>query len=142
MIKKAIFVFLVFLFGASCSSFVKETEQPGLRELENAVYILHEDVEMGGISLKKNQEIRLVVNGGDDWIKVYGYPANEDKLRAPRVLIVYLFPEDFKDELFDMDVFREKLAAVVSLKTEEAAGKKSDSTAKTKKAQTPRKKTK
>ncbi|PKL37648.1 MAG: hypothetical protein CVV44_14995 [Spirochaetae bacterium HGW-Spirochaetae-1] len=142
MIKKATFIFLVFLFGASCSSFVKETEQPLLRELESGIYILHEDVEMSGVLLKKNQEIRLVVNGGDDWIKVYGYPANEDKLRAPRVLIIYLFPEDFKDELFDMDVFREKLAAMASLKTEEVPGKKADNTAKTKKTQTLRKKTK
>ena len=95
-----------------CSSFVKKDMKPLLKELQKEEYVLQQDVSIGGLTLAKNQRIKIVIASGKEWVKVYGFPVGEDELKSRRVLILYLFENDFPAKVFDLSVFKNKLKEV------------------------------
>ena len=107
-------VLVVFL--ASCATFIEEGEINQLRDYERERYILKEDVKVGALSLKKGQDIRLYIKVEEESIKVYGYSSEKSFLKAERVLLLYLFNDDFKDSRFDKGMFEKKLYAIVEQK--------------------------
>lgn len=115
MRKLPLLVFLC-LFAASCSSFMTSEQEDSLRELESYEYIMRKAVAVEKRSLAKNQAVKLNIAHGDDYIKVYAYPASIDVLKADSVLIVYLFEEDFPGVKFDLDFVLQSLDEFVARK--------------------------
>ena len=112
--RKQLYCFFVIpVFILSCSKLVKDEHLPALSDLEKPVYIMKTDVKLDERILTKGQHVRIIIVPGDEWIKVYAYPAESDPLKAERVNVLYLFEDDFKDEKFDMAVFRQKLGEIV-----------------------------
>jgi len=104
------------VFTIACSSFVKDETLPELNKYENNIYVTGENIEIGDLSLKKNTPVRIIIVPGDEWIKVYAYPAKKDVLKAKRTLVLYLFQDQFPDELFDVAWFEKKLYSRLKLK--------------------------
>ena len=77
---------------------------------------MNKDVEIGGKSLKKDQEVKIIVSYTDDWIKIEAYNSGEDKLTAERVRLIYLFEDDFKDDTFDFKVYQKKIMEIIRKK--------------------------
>ncbi|MFC1668807.1 hypothetical protein ACFL20_00320 [Spirochaetota bacterium] len=124
--KRVYVVFCIAVFFLSyCSTFVDKEFKPEIKKLENDSYIVKKHVSIGGLRLSKNQKIKIIVVGGDEWVKVYGYGYDENVLKAKRVLILYLFESDFKDDIFNLVTFKEKLFQIISKEDEiKKSGKK------------------
>ena len=106
----------LFSIMTACSSFVKDESMPELKKYEKATYILQKTVRDNGPVLTKNQKVKIVVMTGDSWVKVYGYPAGDDKLKTGRSLLLYLFDDDFVNDEFNIKVFEQELFKVVKIK--------------------------
>ena len=104
------------LLAAACDVFIDKGHVGPLKEREQGVYIMKQDVEVDGRLLKKGEEVRLLLSTSKDWIKVYAYPAKTDSLKAERLLVLYLFRDDFERKKFDPDFFAGQLRAVVAEK--------------------------
>ena len=103
---------------SSCSSFVMEEDSNRLRAIErsngNSVnYVMLHDVERNGVVLKRGTAVRIVIVVGDDWIKVYAYDSSQPLLEAKRLLVLYVFKDEFPDEVYKEELFRQKLAEVL-----------------------------
>jgi len=120
--KKFIIIKLICLFFISCSSFVKKGDQEVLKQYENSAYIMLTEVTIGQHVLPKNTKVRLLILSGD-WIKVYAFRYDEDILQQRRMLILYLFSDDFPNEKFDVNFFEGKLHEVVRPVTENIRGR-------------------
>ena len=119
--KKAyavIVAFLCLLIFSSCASFLNKEDISNIRSREKKEYILKDNAGEGDRLIKKGTRVKLHILTGDDYIKVYCYPANVPFLKSERSLIVYLFQEDFEKSKFNIAVFEEKLFSKI-----EAAGK-------------------
>jgi len=101
---------------------VKKENQKLLKQFETPAYIMQKEVIIGQHVLPRNTKVRILVLSGD-WIKVYAFRYDEDMLRQRRMLILYLFSDDFPNEKFDMDVFQEKLYEVAIPVTENTKGR-------------------
>jgi len=97
------------LLVLSCSSFVTKKDDAVLSELEQYTYVMLKDVNTEQKNLAKKQTVKIIIARGDDSIKVYAYEASVDILRSERVLILYMFADDFPKEKFDIDVFSRNL---------------------------------
>ncbi|MCL1912001.1 MAG: hypothetical protein FWG13_07340 [Leptospirales bacterium] len=93
------------LFAASCSSFVTTEDDARLAELEQYTYVMLKDVSVEQKSLAKKQAVKIMIARGEDTVKVYAYTASVDILKSERVLILYMFSDDFPAGKFDFDVF-------------------------------------
>ncbi len=102
----------------ACASFVTKTEETLLKEKEKNVYILKKDIDLETRKLKKGDAVRILIAAGRDWLKVYAYPIGKEKLKAERYLLIYLFEEEFENKKFNLDLFNEKLSAMVESKDE------------------------
>jgi len=108
---------LVFTIAAvSCSSFVMEEDMPALKKLEGNTYVLKKDVKIGTGSVAKGTEVKIVIMAGDDWLKVYSYPAKGDKLKASRTLILYMFEDEFKEEMYSYRYFEKRFSEILKQK--------------------------
>ena len=114
--KKGLLVFWISIFILSCSTFIDKKTKPLLDEYGSKIYVLLKDVTAGDKSLTKGTEIRLILKTDKAWIKVYGYSTKVDELSADRVLLLYMFKEDFKKEKFNMELFNSKLDEIISVK--------------------------
>lgn len=106
-------IFILFLSLVSCDKFIRDEEIGILKQYEEKEYRLKKDVSRDDDELKKGSRVKLLVRPGDESIKVYCYSAEKKFLKAERILILYVFREDFKDEIFDIAVFEEKLYETV-----------------------------
>ena len=97
----------------SCSSFIEKEKADELKKYEKSKYIMKKDVRIGSLKLKKGERVRILLSVSDDWIKVYGYRASTPVLKAERVLILYLFEDDFSEETFDQKVFDKELYSII-----------------------------
>ena len=120
--KKILINAFICLFFTSCSSFVKKEEGELLKQYEIPAYIMQQDVRIGQYVMPKNAKVNLFILSGD-WIKVYAYRYEDDILQQKRMLLLYLFQDDFPKEKFDIDVFQEKLYEVVKPVTENTKGR-------------------
>jgi len=117
MKKFIIFSILISVsFTFSCSSFIKDEQIPQIKKYENGIYILKKDIGKNNIRLLKGDEIKLYLHTGDNYIKVYCYPAHIDFLKSNRILLLYLFDDDFEKNLFDRKIFSEKLNSIIKSK--------------------------
>jgi hypothetical protein len=91
-------------------------QERSLREAETRTYVMLRDVTAGKKSLRKDEEVKIVIVSTDDSLKVYGYSAAVDRLKAERVLLLYIFSEEFQNEKFDLDFFFKRLHEVVRQK--------------------------
>lgn len=107
---------LITLMLTSCATFIEEEEIDRLKEYEDKLYTIKDDVTVGKYSLHKGQQIKLLIKVGDDSIKVYGYSAAKGFLKADRVLILYLFDDNFKNSRYDKMIFEKKLYTLVAPK--------------------------
>lgn len=110
------FTVILIFFITSCATFIKNDDKLTLTELEGKSYTLEKDVEYTtnqNKSLKKGDKIKLYIITGDNYIKVYGYPADVSFVKAERSLLLYLFEEDFENNIFNISVFEEKLYHIV-----------------------------
>jgi type II secretion system-associated lipoprotein len=111
LLMTAVFSFMIF----SCSSFVNvEESAPKLKRYEKKIYSLLKDIKHGGvISLKKGKKVKILFSLTDSWVKVYAYPAAEDRLKAKQTLILYLFDDDFPDAEYSEKFVLKKLRSVI-----------------------------
>lgn len=108
-IKKIIPVIIIAVFSFACDKFLSKETQKMLKEYETATYITITDISAGNKSLKKGIKIKINLLIDKSWIKVYGYPAEVDELVADKVLMLYLFSDNFKDEKFNKELFDKQL---------------------------------
>jgi type II secretion system-associated lipoprotein len=101
------------LMISSCSTFMLDEEVAGLKKYEGRIYILKKEHTQGDQTLKKDQKIRIVIKPGKESIRVYGYDASAAILKSSRVLILYLFNDDFTNKRFDSKTFESKFYSVV-----------------------------
>ena len=111
--KKWALVALVFI--CSCSTFIRDEHMTGLKKYESTRYVMKKDVGKEEAPLRKGEAVNLMILTGGDFVKVYAYAASTDYLKAERVLILFLFDEDFKDKAFDMRYFEERLYQIVDV---------------------------
>ncbi|HOQ12008.1 MAG: hypothetical protein BWY23_00270 [Spirochaetes bacterium ADurb.Bin218] len=119
MPRKIIFLLLIsFLsFVSACSTFIPEEDVDSLNKRYSGDYILLQDVTINELSLPKGTVVKLIIVGGDEWVKVYAYNAKEDLLLAHRFLILYMFEDDFPDKEFNVDLLDKELANIVKPST-------------------------
>ncbi len=104
------------LFATACDVFIEKNYVDFLKQKEKGVYLMKKDVEADGKLLKKGAAVRLLVVTSKEWIKVYAYPERIDPLKAERLLVLYLFADDFEKKKFDPDFFTGRLQAVLAEK--------------------------
>lgn len=92
-----------------------------MKDYEKQYYVLKKDIDVEGKKLKKGEEVRIVVTAGKEWVKVHAYPARANELKADRVLILYIFDDDFEKKKFNMNFFNEQLNAVAAVRGGAAA---------------------
>lgn len=97
----------------ACDIFVNKADIDLLKEKEKKIYFLKKDIDIEGKKLKKGEPVRIVIVTAKEWIKVLAYPAKANDLKADRLLILYLFDDDFQQKQFKMNAFEEQLNAVV-----------------------------
>jgi type II secretion system-associated lipoprotein len=97
----------------ACDVFMHKADIDLLKEKEKKIYILKKDIDIEGKKLKKGDPVKIVITAGKEWIKVLAYPAKANELKADRLLILYLFDDDFQQKHFNMNVFEEQLNTVV-----------------------------
>lgn len=107
-------ILIFFLF--SCVSFIKDDDIQTVNNFEKNVYIMKKDVFAGNRVLKKDQEVKIIIITDKEWIKVYGYKVDAGLLKGERVLILYLFEDDFSAEMFDMELFMKSLFSIIQQK--------------------------
>lgn len=98
----------------ACDVFIEKKNADALKEYEKKIYALKKDVDVEGRKLKKGDDVKIVVTVGKDWVKVHAFPARENDLKAERILILYLFDDDFDKKKFNAGVFNDQLLAVVT----------------------------
>ncbi len=114
--KKLLIVLALTVCVSSCHSFMRKDQEQSLREIEAKNYVMLRDVTAGRKSLRKDEEVGIVIVSTDDSLRVYGYSRAVVRLKAERVLLLYLFSEDFQGERFDLDFFLKRLHEVVRQK--------------------------
>jgi len=97
------------LLVVSCSTFATKKDDVMLNELEQYTYVMLKDVNVEQRNLAKKQAVKILIARGEDSIKVYAYEASVDILKSERILILYMFIDDFPGEKFDFDVFSRSL---------------------------------
>ncbi|HSV96974.1 MAG TPA: hypothetical protein VLM75_08580 [Spirochaetota bacterium] len=111
--KKWAVAALVFL--CSCSSFIKDEHVAGLRGYESDRYVMKQNAGREEAPLKKGEVVNIIITTGSDFIKVHAHPVSIDFLKAERVLILFLFDDDFKDKAYDKQYFEERLFQLVDV---------------------------
>ncbi|MDH7553692.1 MAG: hypothetical protein QHH74_08560 [Spirochaetota bacterium] len=94
-----------------CSSYITKEEKLSLKKYEGE-YILLRDAVRNDIKIIKGERVRVKITATDDYIKVYAMPATVDIVKGEWILILYLFPDDFEKEKFDLKVFEDRLYQV------------------------------
>jgi type II secretion system-associated lipoprotein len=109
---------LCLLIPACSSISTKDLER--FSELEGYTYVMRKDITVNERTLAKNQLVKIIIARGDDNVKVYAYPASVDVLKADRVLLLYLFDDDFPEadssDGFDFDFFLKTINELITRK--------------------------
>ena len=105
---KIIYIITAILF-LSCSSFINDESIPLVKKYEENTYKLKTSISNNKRTIPSETKVKIKINFSDDWIKVYVYREDEDILKSERILLVYLFSDEFKEEEFDIKQFEKKL---------------------------------
>ncbi len=101
-------IIYIVLSLSQCSSYITKEEKLSLKNYEGE-YILLQDAARNDSKIAKGQRVRIKINATDDYIKVYAMPANVEIVKGEWILILYLFPDDFEKERFDIKYFEDRL---------------------------------
>lgn len=106
-------VFFITLLFTGCSTFVPDEEFERLTvKYQSGDYILLQDVTRNEETLAKGTVVKLTFVAGDEWVKIYAYDKKEEVLTSKRHLLIYMFEDEFPDELFDAARLETELAKV------------------------------
>jgi len=86
-----------------------------IMKLDKAVGTIKKPIARDDYRLEKGQKVRLQLLLNDSSIKVYAYPSDVEFLKSNRLLVLYLFEDDFKDGRFNKKLFTDKLGETVSI---------------------------
>jgi len=112
--KTAAFIIVIssiILSLTSCSSYITKEEKLSLKNYEGQ-YILLQDAVRNDIKIPKGEQVRVKITATDDYIKVYAMPAKLDIVKGEWILVLYMFPDDFEKEKFNIKVFEDRLYQV------------------------------
>ncbi len=109
--KISIILFLIFVI--TCSTFLREEQINGLKKYEEETFVMQKEVKIGENKLAAGQRIKLFIRAEKESIRVYAYDADVDILKSRRLLVLYLFNDDFKNKIFDNKTFEDNLFKVV-----------------------------
>lgn len=104
------------LLVSGCVSFIAKPDDALLKEKERQTYVLIKSTTSGEKTLKRGEEVKILISSGKEWIKVHAYPARADLLKTDRFLLLYVFDDEFGQKQFDMKYFEERLSTVVAQK--------------------------
>jgi type II secretion system-associated lipoprotein len=111
-----LFLLLVSFSGVGCSTLMKPEDISGLKSLEKDRYQLKTDVYNNGMLVLKNgMYVNIFIQNSPSWIKVYARRSDEELLKSERFLLIYMFDEDFKDNMFDRTVFDKRFFDLVKV---------------------------
>lgn len=110
--KKMLLAFLTCFF-LSCASFYSKDDTDFFADIEAGAYTTLEDISVEQRFIAKNQPVKLIVKRDEESIKVYVYPASVDILKAERLLILYMFTDEFPKNKFSSDIFLQRLNRIV-----------------------------
>lgn len=97
----------------SCTTFMIDEQVDDVMKLDKATATMKKSVIRDDYRLEQGQKVKLHLNVNDDSIRVYAYPAGVEFLKSNRLLILYLFEDDFKDGRFNKKIFTDKLKETV-----------------------------
>jgi len=109
-------VFFIFagLLYTGCSSFIPDEEINRVKlKYQAGDYLLLQDIERNGTTLVKGTIVKLTVVPGDEWIKFYVYDTKEQLLSSNRLILLYLFEDDFSEKEYNREVVESELAKLV-----------------------------
>lgn len=100
-----------------CSSFIKVEDSEKLSLKYQAMeYVLLQDLKRNDKILPKDSSVKLLVLTSDDWIKIYAYNSSEELLNSNRLLVLYMFEDDFPDKKYSQEYFDSQLLKIVKQK--------------------------
>ncbi|MES0488674.1 MAG: type II secretion system-associated lipoprotein [Leptospirales bacterium] len=113
--KIRLLAILPFLAFIACSpKFVKQDQVSELEKKYTGVYILKKNVEVGiNEILKKGTKVRLYIVSGRKLVKVYAYPAKDNRESTLGQNILLLFETQFPEKKFNQEIFIKKLNEIV-----------------------------
>ena len=112
---RAVACTLALCLAVSCTTFMLDEQADDIMKLDKAVGTMKKPVARDDYKLEKGQRVKLQLFLNDDSIKVYAYPAEVEFLKSNRLLLLYLFEDDFKDGRFNRKHFTDKLDEIVSI---------------------------
>ena len=105
----------VLCLAVSCTTFMLDEQADDIMKLDKAVGTIKKPIARDDYRLEKGQKVRLQLLLNDSSIKVYAYPSDVEFLKSNRLLVLYLFEDDFKDGRFNKKLFTDKLGETVSI---------------------------
>jgi len=113
---KSISLILAVVITASCASFIRDEDAARFGDFEKKPYILQKDITAGDRNLAKgsNVKIKIVISG--NWVKIYAVNTDIEPLKSERVLLLFLFDDDFPFGKFNMELFKIRLSLLVKPK--------------------------
>lgn len=96
----------------ACKSFYSKEDESMFANVESGTYSMLKDVTVEGRSLKRGQKVKLITVHDEEAIKVYAYSAEENVLKAERVIILYMFADEFSKQ-FNSQIFLQRLREIV-----------------------------
>jgi type II secretion system-associated lipoprotein len=119
-IYAALFPFFAIALLVCGCAFLQKKDRVTLQEMGKGEYVMLADVVVNPASnavLHKGDTVTLKIVTGTEWVKVYGFNASLPPLEAPQVLILYMYSNDFKDEIFSMSEFETAFGRLLAKKT-------------------------
>ncbi|MDA3899153.1 MAG: type II secretion system-associated lipoprotein [Spirochaetes bacterium] len=102
------------LLPLGCSSFIKDDQVASLKKREAFLYELKKNIEYEKETvLGKGDAVRIFFITSKSYVKVYAYPHEKGYLASEHYLVLYLFEEDFEDDLFNEAQFSEEFDKIV-----------------------------
>lgn len=105
----------ILCLAVSCTTFMLDEQADDIMKLDKAVGTIKKSIARDDHRLEKGQKVRLQLLLNDASIRVYAYPSNVEFLKSNRLLVLYLFEDDFKDGRFNKKLFTDKLDEIVSI---------------------------
>ena len=112
---RAVSCTFVLCLAVSCTTFMLDEQADDIMKLDKAVGTIKKPIARDDYKLEKGQKVRLQLLLNDASIKVYAYPSDVEFLKSNRLLVLYLFEDDFKDGRFNKKLFTDKLDEIVSI---------------------------
>lgn len=118
------------LLITGCSSFILDADSEKISlKYQAGEYVLLSDLNRNDRIFPKDSIVKLIVVTSDEWVKIYVYNSSEELLESTRLLLLYMFEDDFPDQKFSQEYFEAELLKLVrhkdsSEKPEKATKKK------------------